>query len=173
MLTEKQIKALEPSEKQYKVTDAQQLYLIVTPHGSKLWRMNYKQEGKQMTASIGTYPKISLKEAREKRDELRLKLRQGIDISARKKHEAPKLTQRFEKYALEWHAKRKAAWSEKYIENVLDGLKNHAFPMLGDLHPASVTPTMVLACIQQLERQGKHETAKRVYQRIHPTISPL
>lgn len=102
---------------------------------------------------------------------MRLKLRQGVDISAKKKHEAPKLTQRFEKYALDWHAKRRAGWSERHTEHVIESLKNHAFPMLGDLHPASITPTMVLTCIQQLELHGKHETAKRVHQRIRAVFS--
>lgn len=65
-LNDKAIRALKPRPKPYKVTDGRGLYLYVTPQGSRLWRFDYRQNGKRLTLSFGPYPDLGLAAAREK-----------------------------------------------------------------------------------------------------------
>ena len=78
-LTDTAIKALRPAEKPQKATDGGGLYLLVQPAGGKWWRFDYRVDGKRKTLSMGTYPEVGLKLARERRDEARELLAQGID----------------------------------------------------------------------------------------------
>ena len=88
-LTETQIKALKPGEKARKVADEKGLYLLVQPSGGKLWRLKYRVDGKEKLLALGAYPDVSLKMARERRDEARRLLADGIDPSEhRKAHKA-------------------------------------------------------------------------------------
>lgn len=80
-LTEAFIYKAEPREKPYKLNDEKGLLIIVTPGGSKLWRFDYRFGGKRKSLSLGMHPEVSLREAREKRDELRTKVKEAIDPS--------------------------------------------------------------------------------------------
>ncbi|MCP1231146.1 Arm DNA-binding domain-containing protein [Acetobacter indonesiensis] len=71
MLTDLQVRKLGPAEKPYKASDSAGLYLQVTPSGSKLWRMKYRFGGKEKLLSFGTYPEVSLSDARRARDDVR------------------------------------------------------------------------------------------------------
>ena len=81
-LTDVAIRTAKPSEKARKLTDDKGLYLLIQPNGGKLWRMNYRFDGKQKTLAIGTYPDTGLALARDKRDAARKLLAQEIDPSA-------------------------------------------------------------------------------------------
>jgi hypothetical protein len=72
--------------KQYKLTDGKGLFLLVTPAG-KWWRFRYRFGGKENTLSVGIYPEITLKDARQRRDEMRRQLAHGIDPSAVRREE--------------------------------------------------------------------------------------
>lgn len=94
------IKALRPMDKPYKVSGGQSLFLLVMPHGSMYWRMKYRLGGKEKQFSIGTYPEISLDQAKEARDQVRLLLKDGIDpVQARRKAEKDRLKPESEKNA--------------------------------------------------------------------------
>lgn len=84
-LTDARLRALKPSDTVQKVSDGGGLYIHVSPAGGKLWRMAYRFEGKQKTLSLGAYPAIGLKEAREARDNAKALLVRGIDPSAEKR----------------------------------------------------------------------------------------
>jgi hypothetical protein len=84
-LTDTKIKQLKPAEKDYKESDEKGMYLLVRATGSKLWRMKYRVAGVEKTLSIGAYPDVTLKEARELRDKARADLAKGIDPSEVKK----------------------------------------------------------------------------------------
>ncbi|MDR2626398.1 MAG: Arm DNA-binding domain-containing protein, partial [Zoogloeaceae bacterium] len=79
MLTDTTIKNTKPAAKPSKLADEKGLYLLVNPSGGKLWRMQYRFAGKQKTLAFGAYPDVSLKEARERRDEARKLLANGAD----------------------------------------------------------------------------------------------
>ena len=105
-LTDVFIRSLKPLEKPYKHFDGGGLYIHVAPTGSKLWRMSYRFAGKGKLLSFGEYPTISLKDAREKREEAKKLLAQGIDPSVQTKLHASitdkaqvgKLLRRIEEY---------------------------------------------------------------------------
>ena len=116
MLKDTKIKALEPREKDYKVSDAGGLFLLVKPTGAKYWRQKYRFMGKEKLLSIGTYPAVSLKEARKVQEEAKELLRNGVDPSdfrkqqrARREHEAGNS---FAAIAREWHIRQSAKWAE-------------------------------------------------------------
>jgi len=86
-LTNTAVKNAKPKEKNYKLFDGGGLFLLVTKKGSKYWRMKYRFAGKEKLLAIGIYPAVSLKQAREKRDEAKQLLSEGIDPSNRRKLE--------------------------------------------------------------------------------------
>ena len=85
MLTDKKIKASKPAEKIYKVYDSDGLYIEVPPSGKKRWRFKYRFGGKEKRISLGTYPDVSLLDARSKRDDARRQLLDGQDPSTRRR----------------------------------------------------------------------------------------
>lgn len=82
MLSDVQASAATAGEKDYKLADANGLYLFVTRSGFKSWRMKYRFAGKEKRLTFGPYPEVSLEEARARRDEARGLLRDQIDPSA-------------------------------------------------------------------------------------------
>ena len=80
-LTEASIKSAKPREKPYKLADGLGMFLLVTPNGSRLWRLKYRFAGKEKLFALGTYPKTSLKQARDYRDAARQLLKVGKDPS--------------------------------------------------------------------------------------------
>ena len=83
-LTDTKVKNARPAEKTVKLTDGFGLYLLVHPNGSKYWQLGYRFDGKQKVFSIGVYPAVSLADARQRRDEAKKLLAQGIDPNAKK-----------------------------------------------------------------------------------------
>jgi integrase len=95
-LTDTAAKNAKPKEKTYKLYDGGGLYLEVAPTGGKLWRVKYRFHGKEKRLSLGKYPAVGLKEAREGMAEAKKLLAQGIDPSEQKKvnKEASKAAER-------------------------------------------------------------------------------
>ena len=83
-LTEAQIRAARPKEKPYKLYDARGLYLLIKPNDGRFWRFKYRFGGKEKLLSFGTYPYVSLKRARDRREEARRFLEEGKDPSAQR-----------------------------------------------------------------------------------------
>lgn len=87
-LTDSGLKALKPRAKAYKVSDEKGLYVQVTPAGSKLWKFKFRNKlGAEKKLSLGAYPDLSLKEARELRDAARNKVARGIDPAEQKQRD--------------------------------------------------------------------------------------
>ncbi len=110
-LTATAIKNAQPREKQYSMVDGGGLYLLVKPNGGKYWRYKYRHNGKQKTLAIGTFPKLSLKDARTVHQEARRQIVEGIDPTyQRQLDKALKVEQAqnsFQAVALEWLNKQK------------------------------------------------------------------
>ena len=132
MLNDAKLRAAQPRAKAYKLTDAHQLYLFVTPKGGKLWRMDYGFDRKRKCLSIGPYPLVSLVEARENRDDARRLLAEGKDPSVVKKLriqeniESARMT--FERIAREWHEANKPQWAKVHAAEVIRTLERDVFP---------------------------------------------
>ena len=82
MLNDARVRAAKPTEKAYKLYDERGLFLFVTPTGGRLWRLKYRIHGREKLISLGAYPDVALKRAREKRDEARKLVADGTDPSA-------------------------------------------------------------------------------------------
>lgn len=174
-LSDIKIKALKPgikldgttTSKPYKVTDEKGLYLEVKPTGSKLWRFKYRFAGKEKLLSVGIYPDVSLKQAREKREELRKQIANGVDPSdirkAEKLSNAGQLS--FEFVAREWHQKFQHRWSEKYALNTINRLEREVFPFIGSKNINDIKASELLAVLRRMESRGILETAHRVHQK--------
>jgi integrase len=170
MLNDAKLRAARPREKAYKLTDAHQLYLFVTPKGGRLWRMDYAFDGKRKCLSIGPYPLVSLVEARVKRDHARKLLAEGKDPTVVKKLrvqeniEAARMT--FERVAREWHEANKPQWAKVHAAEVIRTLERDVFPRIGTLPIRELTPPKVLEVLRAIENRSAIETAKRIRQRI-------
>lgn len=84
-LSDTAVRSAKPTDKAYKISDEKGLFLLVHPNGSKYWRQKYRFDGKEKTLAQGVYPDVSLKEARERRDEARKQLASGIDPGQHRK----------------------------------------------------------------------------------------
>lgn len=163
-LTDRELKALKPRKKAYKLADEKGLYIEVTPTGSKLWRMKYRFEGREKRLSIGVYPDVSLKAARLKRDEARSDLAGGIDPSAKKQaaKQSASGANTFEVVAREWHTVKQAKNSEKHRQTVIRRLERMVFPAIGQRQIDNIKPMDVLELLRKLEDNSILETAHKV-----------
>lgn len=165
-LTNVEIKNAKPRAKSYKLWDGGSLYIEVMKTGSKLWRWKYRFNKSENRFSIGPYPEVSIKQAREARDGARALLRSGIDPNAHKK--ARKVTQpegshdTFEALALEWHAGQSRVWSSIHSKNVIDRLTRNVFPFIGRTPIVEITVPELLRLLRRIEERGANETAHRV-----------
>lgn len=175
MLSDAKARKAQPGEKDYKLIDEKGLFLLVRPNGSKLWRHRYRVGGKEKMGSYGPYPEVSIRDAREKRDETREILRQGRDpaIEARKAAAAAVTDSEhsFESLAREWHELNRPRWVPRHCEDVITSLERDVFPMLGEFAPGELTAPLILACLRQVENRGAIETAGRLRQRIDAVLS--
>lgn len=165
MLNESAIRAAKPSEKLYKRFDERGLYLAVTPAGSKLWRMQYRYGGVEKLLSLGSYPDVTLRRAREKRDDARRQLADGIDPSARKKAEKLSQADTFAAIAAEWLDLQRKNFSAKTLAKAEWTFRDLLNPFIGSTQIRKITPADLLAVFRRLESRGKHETAHRTKQR--------
>jgi len=147
------------------------MFLRVTPKGSKYWQMAYRFEGKQKIFSIGVYPAVSLSDARQRRDEAKRLLAQGIDPNAKKqaavKEQKAKRdkTRSFEVVAKTWLA-TKTKWSEDYADSVKKRLETYIFPDIGDRDVADLDTRSLLVPVKKIEALGYLEVANRCQQYV-------
>jgi integrase len=167
-LTDTFLRGLKPTGKVQKHSDGGGLYIHVSPTGGKLWRMAYSFDGKQKTLSFGAYSAVSLKDARQKREEAKERLAQGIDPSAYK--QAVKAATRaesantFEIVAREWFAKNKESWVDTHAEKILRRLENYIFPIIGGKPIHQVTAPELLKALREVEAKGIPDVAHRALQ---------
>lgn len=157
-LTETICKGAKPREKDYKLADGYSMYLFVSKQGAKHWRMAYRIDGKEKTLSIGPYPLISLKEARVKRDEARLKLLNKVDPNA-KERAALTLSEAVQQY---WGDKKIGECSDKTVENAMGGISKHIEPYLGSKPLNQITMPMMLAVLMKMDAAGLSVYVRKV-----------
>lgn len=164
MLTENAIKAARPREKPYKLTDGGGLVLLINPSGSRWWRLRYRFQGREQMLSLGTYPEVGLKRAREKRDDNRRLLADGINPGAKRQAEREAVSETFEAIAREWFTKQQPNWAETHSSKIRDRLEADLFPWLGSRPIASITAPELLTCLRRIESRGAIDTAHRAHQ---------
>ncbi|EIN00390.1 integrase family protein [Paraburkholderia hospita] len=166
-LTDIKIKQAKPREKLYKVSDERGLYLEVTPTGSKWWRFKYRIDGKEKRLSLGVYPDVGLQKAREKRDEARKLVADGVDPSAHRKAQkqarADANANSFEVVTREWLEKQRKVWEDSHAEKVTRRFERDVFPWLGKRPIAEIKPVELLTVLRRIEARVV-ETAHRAKQ---------
>jgi integrase len=165
-LSDTKARNAKPGEKQFKLSDSDGMYLLVTPHGGKCWRLKYRFHGKEKLLALGTYPEVSLLEARQRRDEARKQLSFGIDPGeVRKAQKAAKGEQAantFEAVAREWHGKFSGTWSTGHTDTIKERLEKEVFPYIGTRPIAEITPPELLSVLTLMESRGALSMAHRV-----------
>ena len=159
-------KNAKPKEKPYKLADEKGMYLEVMPSGSKYWRLKYRYLGKEKRLALGVYPDVSLKQARDKRDEARKQIAAGNDpgqlkqVAKRAKRVAT--ANSFEAVTREWLENIRAKWTPDHYDYTLRRFEAYVFPEIGSLPITEVDAPALLAMARKIEAQGTIETAHKV-----------
>lgn len=170
-LTDTTVRHAQPREKSYKMADAQGLYIQVMPSGSKHWKMKYRFDGREKKLSFGEYPRVSLRDARDLRDEARNQLTKGIDPSYEKRRNRLRgnvaAGNSFTDISREYCDKRRRdgdkAWAPstakrcEYLLSLLDS-------SIGKMPIDEIEPIEVLAAVRKIEAKGKLESSRRTMQ---------
>lgn len=161
-LSEMEIKKAKPKEKQYKLFDGDGLFLLVFPNGLKRWRLNYSFNKKTNTLAVGNYPDMSLKEARDKRVEIRRGIKEGINPSTKLATSKKTIENTFKTIALEYFEKREDL-SEGYIKDSTQKLEKDIFPYFGNVSMDSIEPLTMLNALQRIDKRGSNVSAKKTF----------
>lgn len=170
-LTDVAVRNAKPGPKPYKLGDSHGLFLLVQPTGGKLWRLKYRVDGREKKLAIGTYPEISLGEARRRRDEAREAMAAGKDPAREKQRDKVRAKldaeNTFAAITSEFCEKRKRdgqrAWAPatakrcEYLLSILCG-------SIGNMPIAEIEPADVLVAVRRIEGKGKLESARRTLQ---------
>lgn len=165
-LTDRTIRTAASRDKAYKIFDGGGLHLLVTPQGSKLWRLKYRFDGREKLLSFGPYPVVSLKLAREKRDAAKLSLLEGEDPGESRKTARLKTASEravtFGGIADEYLDKLEKEGRAEQTLKKLRWLLGHTKPSLSGRPVAQITAPEVLDLIRKIESQGTYETSRRL-----------
>jgi integrase len=152
------LRAAKPAGKAYKISTGGSLYLEVMPGGSKLWRWKYRIEGKENRYALGSYPELSLKEARENVESARKLVKQGLHPSQQKRLDriksAHEQNNTFEAIAIEWLALKD--WEEITKKRRLSLLTRVVFPTIGKLPAKQITPPTILSILKKAVNDNGH-----------------
>jgi integrase len=149
-------------------SDGEGMYLEVTPNGSRYWRLKYRINGKEKRLALGTYPRVSLVQARQARRMARDLIAQGIDPSLQKQLDkipnpvAPDQT--FETVARAWHEHWKSGRSDHHADYVLRRLAADVFPDIGTYAIETITAPTLVRVVKKIEARGALDIAKRSLQ---------
>jgi integrase len=167
-LSDTAVRNAKAGPKPFKLADGEGLYLLVTPSGGRLWRMNYAFAGKQKTLSLGQYPAVKLAEARDLRADAKRRLAEGVDPAVVKRMglEAGAPAETFAIIAREWFTVREGALVSAYATRVWSRIEEDVLPSIGQEPIREIKPMQILTMLRKIEDRGAIEMAKRVKQSI-------
>ena len=167
-LTAVAVKNARAAEKPIKLFDGGGLFLLVNPNGTRWWRLKYRYVGKEKQLSLGVFPEVSLKDARERRDDARKQLASGIDPSEhRKVQKAAQIASTencFESVAREWYARFSQKWAPGHADKIIRRLERDVFPWIGKRPIAEINAPELLTVLRRVESRGAIETSHRAMQ---------
>lgn len=168
MLTDKTCRAAVPGTKPIRLYDSQGLYLEISPSGGKHWRMKYRYGGKEKRLALGSYPLVSLAEARQKRDIARKMLIDGLDPVLIKKDERRQAlagkSNTFQAIALEWYERHTDEWDARYARTMMKRLEADVLPVIGSIPINDIRAQDLLLIVQRIEKRKAYEIAHRAIQ---------
>lgn len=172
-LTNTEVKQAKPKDKVYKLSDGGGLQLRVKPSGTKLWLLDYfrPHTNKRTTLSLGSYPEISLKEARAKRQNAKELLANEIDPKTEREEirtkQTDSLNNTFYAVSTNWLEIHKTKVAPKTTRDIWNSLENHIFPTLGKLPISKLKATTVIKTIKPVAAKGSLEATRKLCQRIN------
>lgn len=173
-LTDTAARQSRPQEKAYTLKDSDGLFLYIAPNGTKSWHFRFTWHGKQARISMGTYPEIGLRDARERRDEARSLVAKGIDprVERRQTKAEAEVHQEntFEAVANRWHAFKLPRWAEARKGSAVQSrfyLDKDLIPELGKVPLADVKRGDVLEAMRRVERRGALNSARKCRSWLH------
>ncbi|HAV4200393.1 tyrosine-type recombinase/integrase [Acinetobacter baumannii] len=155
-LTDTECRKATPKEKRYRLSDENGLSLLVTPAGQKYWNVRYTVHGERKSESLGLYPDMSLKKARELALELKYKHSKSVLYEDIKPF--------FKEVAEDWFENQRETWSSKHISNVRASL-DELYSMLANKRINQIQAPEILQVIKKIEARGSTEVAKRTLSR--------
>ena len=158
-LTDTEIKLAKPKDKLYKLSDGQNLFFVVQPNGTKFFRYDYTFQNKRKSMSFGTYPDISLKDARAQREQVKQLLKQNIDPIQNKRN--PNLTT-FKEIATKWLIIMENEWKPITMSKARGVITNNTFPFFGDSDIADIKRTDILNALHEMEKRNVLDSANRL-----------
>lgn len=176
-LSDRQLKAIKPKDKDYVLTDGDGLQLRVRVNRSMQWYFSYRHPvtKNRINIALGSYPEVSLAQARRKAVEAREVLAQGIDLKAQRNDLAQaKLAETehtFEKVATAWFELKKDSVTPAYAEDIWRSLTLHVFPSLKSTPISEMSAPMVIKILRPIEAKGSLETVKRLSQRLNEIMT--
>lgn len=166
LLTDSLIKSLKGKSKQYAQNDGDGLSLLVLPNGTMSWRYRYRFAGKAKMLSLKGYPEVSLKQAREGRDELKRILESGKDPSLFRKQAGKEMldaqSNTFEGVAKAWHERWKVDKTPEHAERVWRRLELNIFPHVKNIPISEITAKALKQIIQKMEDRDATSMTRRV-----------
>ncbi len=169
-LTDTAIRNAKALEKAFTMTDERGLSIQINPNGGKWWRLRYRFEGKEKMLSLGTYPDVALKDARERRDAARKLLTDGIDPGQQRKAskmaKAGMAANSFEVICREWLENKRSNIEEAQYKKALARLEKDVFPWMGSRPIAEITAPEVLAVLRRIDARGARYTAHKAKSEI-------
>jgi len=168
-LTRLEIVNAKPRSKPAKLFDGRGLYLEIAPSGGRWWRFKYRFAGKEKRISLGIYPDVGLKDARERLDTARKLVAAGIDPAEQRKAakivaETADLDNTFEPIAREWFKLNERKWVASHSTKIIERLERDVFPWIGGRQIADVTAPRLLSVLRRIESRGANDTAHRALQ---------
>ncbi len=163
-LTQLLVKNAKPKATGYKLSDGNGAYLYVSKSGVKSWRIDYRFNGKRLTATLGRFPELSLSEFRERVLAFRKMLFDGIDPVAKKQEKTTEQTMTYSVMVAEWLSKKKKAWTERYARQVEYRINNDELPFIGEIPIKAITRLQCKNVVERVENRGALEIARRVAQ---------
>jgi integrase len=167
-LTDAKLRSLKPGDRPRKISDFEGLHIVVMPNGARLWRLAYRFHGKQKQLAIGSYPDVSLSDARDARQAARKQLLAGVDPGAERQAEKRRAriaaADTFKAVAEEWFENQDVRWRISYSSRLRSRLDRDLLPKLGSRPIADIEPIEVLEVIRSIERRDALEVARRAMQ---------
>jgi len=167
-LTDTEIRRSKPAVKAYKLFDSGGLHILVTPSGGRLWRWKYRFEGTEKQLALGSYPGLSLADARGRQTKARKQLANGIDPMAERKAEKTAVLaateHTFQKIAEQWLEHWRGNKSARHSETTRNRLKVNVYPVLGTRPINEIEPMELVQLAKSIESRGASDMAKRILQ---------
>ena len=168
-LNDRKIRNAKPTDKKQTLSDGGGLALVINPEkrgGTKYFAYNFRFNGKQQTLRIGKYPDIGLAEARERHQQARNDLANGINLAAAKQQakqeQKAAALNTFESLARRWHSDNLRRWKLKHAERILHYLETDTFPAIGAMPIQEIKVAHVKALLDTVMARGVHDTAEKI-----------